>query len=208
MNYYLLIPFFLILILFIPVKLKLKFSCNLLKQNGAFGIFIFFKKIMHQQFWLNNGKIILKDEKKTSVVEIELDSKELIFAEVFSKQIKNKTRLKELYLFYNVGLNDAFLSSMLAGYINLASLIFFTKLKNTRPTASFAVYDTVSYNRMVIELAVKMIISISLFDIVYSFILSLIITNRIAKSKMHEKIKSQKLEERWSLMKITKLFII
>ena len=188
MNYYLFIPFFLILLLFLPIKLKLKFSCNLLKLNGAFGIFLFNKKIMHQQFWLKKRKIVLKDENKTDIVEIEFDSKEVIFADVFTKQIKDKTKLKELYLFYNLGLNDAFISSMFAGIINLASLIFFTNLKNTKPTASLCVYDTVSYNRLVLEFAVKTVMTISLIDIAYSFVISLIITNRIAK----EKIKNQK----------------
>lgn len=188
MNYYLFIPFFLILLLFLPIKLKLKFSCNLLKLNGAFGIFLFNKKIMHQQFWLKERKIVLKDENKTDIVEIEFDSKEVIFVDVFTKQIKDKTKLKELYLFYNLGLNDAFISSMFAGIINLASLIFFTNLKNTKPTASLCVYDTVSYNRLVLEFAVKTVMTISLIDIAYSFVISLIITNRIAK----EKIKNQK----------------
>ena len=188
MNYYLFIPFFLILLLFLPIKLKLKFSCNLLKLNGAFGIFLFNKKIMHQQFWLKERKIVLKDENKTDIVEIEFDSKEIIFADVFTKQIKDKTKLKELYLFYNLGLNDAFISSMFAGIINLASLIFFTNLKNTKPTASLCVYDTVSYNRLVLEFAVKTVMTISLIDIAYSFVISLIITNRITK----EKIKNQK----------------
>ncbi len=188
MNYYLFIPFFLILLLFLPIKLKLKFSCNLLKLNGAFGIFLFNKKIMHQQFWLKKRKIVLKDENKTDIVEIEFDSKEVIFADVFTKQIKDKTKLKEFYLFYNLGLNDAFISSMFAGIINLASLIFFTNLKNTKPTASLCVYDTVSYNRLVLEFAVKTVMTISLIDIAYSFVISLIITNRIAK----EKIKNQK----------------
>ena len=188
MNYYLFIPFFLILLLFLPIKLKLKFSCNLLKLNGAFGIFLFNKKIMHQQFWLKERKIVLKDENKTDIVEIEFDSKEVIFVDVFTKQIKDKTKLKELYLFYNLGLNDAFISSMFAGIINLASLIFFTNLKNTKPTASLCVYDTVSYNRLVLEFAVKTVMTISLIDIAYSFVISLIITNRITK----EKIKNQK----------------
>ena len=77
---------------------------------------------------------------------------------------------------------------MFAGIINLASLIFFTNLKNTKPTASLCVYDTVSYNRLVLEFAVKTVMTISLIDIAYSFVISLIITNRITK----EKIKNQK----------------
>ncbi len=189
MNYYLFIPFFIIVLFMLPIKFKVKFSCNLLNRNGAFGIFLFKKKLMHQRFWLKNGKILLQDENEVKTMEIEFDSKEVIFVDVFTKLIKNKTRLKELYLFYNVGLADAFSSAMFAGIINLACLILFTNLKNTRPTASMAVYDTVSYNRAVLEFAVKTHISISLFDVAYSFIICLIITNRIAKQKLEEKVK-------------------
>lgn len=183
MNYYLFIPFFIIIVFMLPLKIKLKFSCNLIKRNGAFAIFLFKKKLMHQQFWLKNGKILLQDDKTASSTEIEFDSKEVIFTKVFMNQIKGKTRLKELFLFYNIGINDAFYSAMLAGLLNLFMLIFFTNLKNTRPTASMAVYDTVSYNRQVLEFAFKSNISLSLFDAVYSFVISIIITNRIAKQK-------------------------
>ena len=191
MNYYLFIPFAVIVIFMLPLKIKLKFSCNLLKKNGAFAVFLFKKKLMPQQFWLKNGKILLQDDKTSSSTEIEFDSKEVIFTKVLANQIKGKTRLKELFLFYNVGVQDAFASAMLAGAINLFMLIFFTSLKNTRPTASMAVYDTVSYNRQVLEFAFKSNISLSLFDAVYSFVVSLIITNRIAKQKFEQAVSAK-----------------
>ena len=191
MNYYLFIPFAVIVIFMLPLKIKLKFSCNLLEKNDAFAVFLFKKKLMHQQFWLKNGKILLQDDKTSSSTEIEFDSKEVIFTKVLANQIKGKTRLKELFLFYNVGVQDAFASAMLAGAINLFMLIFFTSLKNTRPTASMAVYDTVSYNRQVLEFAFKSNISLSLFDAVYSFVVSLIITNRIAKQKFEQAVSAK-----------------
>ena len=187
MNYYLFIPFAIIVIFMLPLKIKVKFSCNLLDKNGAFAIFLFDKKLLHQQFLIKKGKILLQDEQNSSSTEIEFDSKEVIFTKVFANQLENKTRLKDLFLFYNVDVQDAFASGMLAGAINLFMLIFFTSLKNTKPTASLAVYDTVSYNRLVLEFALKSCLSISLFDWVYSFVLSLIITNRIAKQKFEKK---------------------
>lgn len=191
MNYYLFIPFAVIVIFMLPLKIKLKFSCNLLEKHGAFAVFLFKTKLMHQQFWVKNGKILLQDDKTSSSTEIEFDSKEVIFTKVLANQIKGKTRLKELFLFYNVGVQDAFASAMLAGGINLFMLIFFTSLKNTRPTASMAVYDTVSYNRQVLEFAFKSNISLSLFDAVYSFVVSLIITNRIAKQKFEQAVSAK-----------------
>lgn len=189
MNYYLFIPFALIVIFMIPIKAKLHFSCNLLEKSGAFSIFLFNFKLMHNQFWVKGKKILLQDEKKSNSVEIGFDSKEVIFLKVFSNVIRRKTRLKSFFLFYNIGINDAFSSAMLGGAINLLAQIFFTNLKNTRPTASMAVYDTISYNRDVLEFALKSGVTISLFDGVYSFVISLIITNRIVRHNLEEKLK-------------------
>lgn len=173
----------------LPIKAKLHFSCNLLERSGAFSIFLFNFKLMHDRFWLKGKKILLQNEKETSTVEIGFDSKEVVFLEVFSQVLRRKTRLKSLYLFYNIGTSDAFSSAMLGGAINLATLIFFTSLKNTRPTASMGVYDTVSYNRDVLEFALKSGATISLFDGVYSFVISLMITNRIVKRKLEDKLR-------------------
>ncbi len=189
MNYFLFIPFGLIVLFMLPIKAKLHFSCNLLERSGAFSIFLFNFKLMHDRFWLKGKKILLQNEKETSTVEIGFDSKEVVFLEVFSQVLRRKTRLKSLYLFYNIGTSDAFSSAMLGGAINLAALIFFTSLKNTRPTASMGVYDTVSYNRDVLEFALKSGATISLFDGVYSFVISLMITNRIVKRKLEDKLR-------------------
>ena len=189
MNYFLFILFGLIVLFMLPIKAKLHFSCNLLERSGAFSIFLFNFKLMHDRFWLKGKKILLQNEKETSTVEIGFDSKEVVFLEVFSQVLRRKTRLKSLYLFYNIGTSDAFSSAMLGGAINLAALIFFTSLKNTRPTASMGVYDTVSYNRDVFEFALKSGATISLFDGVYSFVISLMITNRIVKRKLEDKLR-------------------
>lgn len=189
MNYYLFIPFVVIVLFMLPIKFKVHFAFNVLERDGAFSFFLFNFKLMHQRFFIKGKKILLQNEKKADVIEIGPNSKEVVFLEVFSNVLRRKTRLKTLFLFYNIGIGDAFFSSMLGGIINLASLIFFTNLKNTRPTASMGVYDTISYNRQVLEFAVNGGASISLFDGVYSFVISLMITNRIVKQKLKAKLK-------------------
>ena len=61
-NYFLIIPFVIILIAFIPIKLHAKISFNVLDFSGAFGIFLFKKKVEHQQFWIKGKKILTKKE--------------------------------------------------------------------------------------------------------------------------------------------------
>ena len=186
MNYYLLIPFFLILIFFIPVKLEGRVSYNILEKTGAFGIFVFKFKIDYQQFWIENKKIISKKENEIESHELNIQSKEMLFLKMLIGEIKDKTRLKEISVYYNLGTGDAFQSAMLGGLINTSLISFMSSIKNAKPTASLGVYDTISYNRKVCQFAVRGVMSISLFDIVYSLLHSVILTK-----KNHSKIKGE-----------------
>lgn len=181
MNYYLLIPFGLILLCFLPIKMEGKASFNLLEMSGAFGIFLYKIKMTHEEVWISHKKIMMKKDKNVESKEIDLSSKEILFLKIFISQIRDKTRLRLVSVFYNLGTGDAFTSSIAAGYINSILLIFFTSIKNSKPTASLGVYDTISYNKEVCQFAVKIILSITLFDVVYSFIRSVILTNRRKK---------------------------
>ena len=178
MNYYLFIPFVIILIFFIPVKIEGRFSFNLLEKTGAFGIFIFAKKVEYQQFWIENKKIITKKEDSLESHELNMQSKEVLFIKMLMLEIKDKTRLKEVFLFYNLGVGDAFQTAMLGGLINTTLLSLMGTIKNAKPTASLGVFDTISYNRIVCQFAVKAVMSISLFDVVYSLLHSVILTKK------------------------------
>ena len=182
MNYYLIIPFVLILIFFIPVKLEGRFSYNLLEKTGAFGIFIFGKKVDYQQFWIENKKIISKKEDSLESHELNIQSKEMLFLKMLIAEIKDKTRLKEVFFFYNLGTGDAFQSAMIAGVINTTMLSLMGAIKNAKPTASLGIFDTISYNRVVCQFAIKTVMSISLFDVVYSLLHSVILTKKNQKN--------------------------
>lgn len=178
MNYYLLIPFFLILLLFIPIKLEGRVSFNLLEKSGAFGVFIFKFKVEYQQFWIENKKIISKKENELESHELNMQSKEMFFVKMLIMEIKDKTRLKELSVYYNLGTGDAFQSAMLGGVINTTLICVMSSIKNAKPTANMGIYDTISYNRKVCQFAVKGVMTISLFDVVYSLFHSVILTKK------------------------------
>ena len=187
MNYYLLIPFFLILIFFLPVKLEGRVSFNVLEKTGAFGIFVFKFKVDYQQFWIENKKIISKKEDEIESHELNMQSREVLFMKMLINEIKDKTRLKEISIYYNLGTGDAFGSAMLGGVINTSLISFLSSIKNAKPTASLGVYDTISYNRKVCQFAVKAVMSISLFDVVYSLLHSVILTKKNEKQLKGEK---------------------
>ncbi len=183
MNYYLLIPFFIILLLFIPVKIEGRISFNVLEKSGAFGVFVFGIKVEYQQFWIENKKILTKKENELESHELNTQSKEVIFFEMFSHELKDKTRLKELFVFYNLGVGDAFQSALLGGTVNALLMSIMASIKNSKPTASFGVYDTISYNKKICQFALKSSMSISLFDVVYSLVRSVILTKKKTNDK-------------------------
>ena len=179
MNYYLLIPIAIILVLFLPIKLEGKASFNVLDMTGAVGVFLYGKKVEQERFKVTKGKVItLIDE---AGEEKEFDKDKMIFTKMLVGEIKDKTRLQELFVVYNLGLNDSFTTAMVAGYINVIFYTIFSSIKNYKPTASLGVCENIAYNKEVCVFSLTLKISISLFDVVYSLLHSLILTRKQAR---------------------------
>ena len=176
LSLYFLIPTVIIILLLLPIFLEVRVSYNALENSGVFCAYLFKIKLQYFMFEISGKEIKLKNDGETENMALDLNSPEVAFIKEFTGQIKDKTRLRFLELYYNIGLDDAFLTSMVCGFIDVAALIFFTSLKNKKPTASLAIYDTVSYNKKVAEVAIDMNLTLSLFDLVYSFVNSLILS--------------------------------
>ncbi len=173
---WLIIPAFIFLLLVFPIFLEVRVSFNPLVNRGALGVFIFNKKIVYYFIEIYGKYIVLKNDAETKKEEIEFQSPKFLVIEEFIRQVKDKLRVKHMFIYYNIGMSDAFLSGMICAFLNQIINLFFVNLKSKKPTASLCLYDTVSYNRVICELAMNAKISISLFDLVYSFIYSSIIT--------------------------------
>lgn len=177
-SLYFLIPTFFILLLMLPVFLEVKLSYNILENSGVICIYLAKIKLKYYLFEIYKNSVRLKDEESVSEKQLDFSSPEIALIEEFSRQVKQKARLKYLEVWYHLGLEDTFLTSMVSGFVNAFLLIFFTSLKNSRPTASLGVYDNVSFNSKVAELAADFCVSLSLFDVVYSFLNSLILSKK------------------------------
>ncbi len=172
------IPAVFVLILVFPIFVEVRVSYNPLYNRGVLALFVFKIKVFYFIVSFHGKYIELENEKETKRQELEFSSPQFAVLEEFGRQIKDKTRLKHLFVYYNIGTGDAMSSAMLCGLINQALTQTFLFLKSRKPTASFCVYDTVSYNKVTCEVAGRMAISISFFDVVYSLILSVILTKR------------------------------
>jgi len=170
---YLLIFVLVILVLILPIFVKVKISYNFLTNLGGVGIYIFNVKIKDLLFKFSGKEIkIYEDE---SYDDIEFSGNEKILLEKFLSQIKQKIKLKELNLIYNIGINDAFSTAILCGCVNLFLNMFFTQIKMQKPTSSWRICENISYNQTVFDVAINMKVVISLFEIVYSFLNSVIL---------------------------------
>lgn len=172
------LPLIFILILIFPVFAEIKLSYNPIYNKGVVALFVFKKQIFYYIFSFHGKFIELQNEGETKMQKLEFESEQFAVMEEFWRQIKDKIRLKTFYVYYNIGTGDAFSSAVLCGILNDICLQIFLFLKNHKPTASCCVYDTVSYNLQIFEVALVSSASISFFDVVYSFIYSVIISRR------------------------------
>lgn len=182
MNWYLLIPFFIIIIILLPVFIKVRSNYNLFENNGSVAFFIFEIKIISLKFSIDKFGIKIYKNKKIKNEKIDFGGEEAVFVSDFIKQLKDKTHLKTLKVFYNIGFKDAFDTAMFCGFVNLLIELIFTRIKSIKPTATLFLGDNIAYNQNVFQLVCNFKISISLFDIVYSFLNSVILS--LGKSKI------------------------
>lgn len=172
------IPALLILLFVFPTHLEVRVSYNPIYNRGVVALFLFNKKLIYYFVSFKKNGIELQNESETKLQKLEFSSPEFAVMEEFGNQLKDKIRLKKCNVFYRIGTGDAFSSAILCGVINQFFLQLFLLIKSKKPTASLCVFDTIAYNSEVFELAVVAAISVSLFDVVYSYLYSVIISNK------------------------------
>lgn len=175
-SLYFLIPAALILIFMCPIFMEVRGSYNVLKNQGALGIFFFGIHIKSLMFRFEGKDIRVKEDDEIKEREFDFESNEGVFYTTLVKQIINKTKLKLISILYNIGFKDAFATAMMCGYLNTFLLILLSRVKSSKPTCSMLICDNPSYNSFIFELVMRIKFSISLFDLVYSLIVSLMLT--------------------------------
>ena len=181
MSWVFAVIFVLLVLLFLPIKLEGRVSFNILEMKGAVGVFLYRFQVEKQRFKLSKGQILALSEDESQ--ESEFDEEKMLFAKMLLNEIKDKTRLKELFVIYHFGIGNAYQSAMIAGYINTLLYCLFAAIKNYKPTASLGVSDNIAFNSTVAQFALTIKISISLYDVVYSLLRSVILTKKQANKK-------------------------
>ncbi len=174
---------FAVLVVVLPILMEAKISVNPMLNIAVVAIYIFKIKVFCKIAKFEKGCIKLSNEKGTKVKELKLKGGEIDFLKKFGQSTIDKMKLKKVYVIYNVGLGDAFSTAMLCGHLNLFLDLFFVYLKNKKPTATLEIFDNVSYNNNVGEIALKCSFSICLLDLFGALVYAL--STKIAQRRVY-----------------------
>lgn len=180
-SIYLLIPLFLLLVFTIPLIINIRLSFNLKNYTGIVSIYLFKIKIILVIFRLKDHNVIVHKKSKKSESEFELSDKQKRFFEQFIFQIKDKVNIKTLVSFTRIGTQDALVTSIYNGLINSLFAMIFGYVKNLKPYAKIDVVSYPAFNRELFLITLCGKISISFFDILYSFFMASMIEKRREK---------------------------
>ena len=169
-----LVVFFIFIFAF-PIFIEVRFSFNPIQNRGVVALFVFRIKIFYIIFSFHGKEIEIKNEKEAKVQKLEFESEKFELMENFGKQIVEKINLKKIYVFYNLGVGGSMQTALLCGVVNQIFNQIFLRIKSKKPTASLCVFDNPSFNNTETEFACRGRVSICVFDVVYSFVNSVIL---------------------------------
>ena len=178
------IVFFLILLI-LPIFAKAYISFDFFNNLGAVSIYILFFKIMAYKIKYENKQIVVFTSKNQKEIEVEVSNKQLRFLKQLSVQLKQKIILKNVTFFSRIGLGDAFNTAIGTGLLNVVVSSFMGYVKNIKKSAKMKIINNPNYNGNGFMVSCVICCFITLFDLLYSIFMSLII---IKRSEKYERI--------------------
>ena len=176
-NLYFLIPLFFVVIFCIPINFRIKIAINFNKKNIIFSLFLWKIKIVTLQAFIRGTKIFIKSKKKKQI-NISFKSKSMQFMENFMTNLKSKIQPKKICIYSRIGLGDAKDTATFCGLVITLAKTIFCYVKNQKPTCSTSSFISPDFKREMQIFCLYTCFSITLFDIVYSLIISLFILRR------------------------------
>lgn len=183
---------FLIIILIVPIPLTIKVNYNALKNLGVFGIKFWFLKFNISSFKLIGSEIEIKSRatQKVSKVELSLTKEQVLYFENLINQFKNKIKIKLITFSSIIGLNNAFDSAMVSGLVGQIACGALAFIKNFKQTGTIQIFSDTKFNNLVLKGWLKIKVSISVYEFLYSFIMALFKFKR--RVKYERKIRERK----------------
>ena len=182
-SLYFLIPLFFVMVFVVPLSMRIKFACDINKNQTIISAFLWKLKLITIRLYIKDNKIYLITKHKEKEIEIKLSIKEIYFVESIGENLKDKTTLRKLAFWGKIGLIDAKDTALSTGSLLVALKCIFAYIKNYKPTCSMSANITPIYDDSVLLFCGYLSFSITLFDLLFSLIISLFSLRRKAYGK-------------------------
>jgi hypothetical protein len=144
---------------------------------GEFKIKIFNILLFKGNFSVKQNLIEIRGKDKNVKINLNFTKKQLKFIKIFNNNLKSKIYLDGLYLDNLICMEDAFACSMLSGVFELISNILISKIKCNNEDVKVGNIINSGFRHNLIIIKLNMDVYISLFDLVWAIMVS-VISNR------------------------------
>ena len=188
-SLYFLLPLFFIILFIVPLNFRIKLVFNLFENNILLSFFIWKIKITTLKIMVKDKNIIIITKKKKKEVQFSLSIKQIYFVETLIDNLKNKVQVRKINVNSKIGIIDSAQTAMLCGSVIAMVKTIFCYIKNKKPTCSMDNLTIPCFNKKIFIICTYLSCSITLFDLLYSVIISLFSIRRKVYEKSRRKSK-------------------
>ena len=160
-----------------PFLIRFEIKCNVLKIKGGVSVKFFNKIKLEFKFRVKNGYIYIYFNKKEIKEKIDKKNINIVFILNLIKQIYFRHQLLNCNLISNFGfVLNSMVTASVSGIIDVVSKGVLSKVKNNKKSAHIFVEVNPKYNEDIFNLRLVYEIRMSVVDIIYTFVCTIIAT--------------------------------
>ena len=176
------IMFFVISVVIYPLKMKGAIHINVLENLGFAVVKVFNIRLFNARFKMaKDGHVSMEKEKNKK------KKKNKTLSQFYFMSLAKKVDVKKAEIFFVAGSSqDAFIVSVVNGFVNVVSTCVFTTLMNKYKSMKTLVCVEPDYEKEGLEITASGVISFSLFDMLLSVIYSVIHYLKVKERKVND----------------------
>ena len=156
-----------------PFLIKFDIRFNILKLKGSATIKLFNKLKFEIKFRIKHGYVYINHKNKSRKEKISDKNINIVFFLNLINQLYFREQMLDLKIVSNFGyVNNSCVTAVGCGYIEVFAKSFLSKLKNNKKSAHIFVEASPKYNQDILNIRIENTNRISVFDIIYAFIVA------------------------------------
>ncbi len=160
-----------------PFLVEVDIRINILKLKGVFIIKFFNKLKIKLKFRIKHGYIYIYFKKKEKKLKISQNNVSFVFIINLFREFYFREQLLSMSLSSSFGYNlDSCITATTSGYLDIIQKGILAKIKNNKKSAHIFTKIDPKYNEDIFNLRFNQIIRVSVVDIIYTLLVTLIKT--------------------------------